>query len=82
MEWALIGSLLPLEVGSGCRPAGGDRPDHEDMVLMVRIGAQWRSAITVTLVCEVPTISNERAFQTGKGDLPFLKEPGSSTNSS
>lgn len=40
--WALTGPLLPAERGRGCRPAGDNRPNFEDMMWMARTGAQWR----------------------------------------
>jgi transposase len=41
-EWALIGPLLPVERGRGCRPAQDDRRHFEGMMWMARTGAQWR----------------------------------------
>ena len=41
-EWALIGPLLPLERGRGCRPEGDNCPFFDGMRWMARSGAQWR----------------------------------------
>lgn len=41
-EWEVIGPLLPLERGRGCRAAQDNRPDFEGMMWIAQTGAQWR----------------------------------------
>jgi transposase len=41
-EWEVIGPLLSLEQGRGCRPAQDNRPYFEGMMWIARTGVQWR----------------------------------------
>lgn len=41
-EWEIVGALLPVERGRGCRPAQDNRRYFEGMMWIARTGAQWR----------------------------------------